>query len=352
MGRCGGCVTCLSFCLLLCVDGELVCAEGCTQVTGVMAMMMTGRVLLVCALCVLWCGLAGSVYARDVGKNALGGCMASGVLRTNGSHVLSGCNKPSITVPLRHVFPITVVDASDKDNSVPLRSASDSSVTSSPGVTGPAGADIPGKAGLGAGAPAPGVGGDSGSVSGGGVKPPSPAAPSGPSGHSAPSSVDGEHGASVRPSLEVDSSHIRSDEATGSSGRDPSNTEEESPRREQLSSASLADNPSSPDIPAETTSDTQHGQQKEEQEEEEEEEEEEVHETQQQNDEIQVQQQQQHQHPAENGEESAKDKTATPSNVTAKTGDSDGSTAVSHTTSPLLLLLVACAAAAAAVVAS
>ncbi|ESS61718.1 mucin-associated surface protein (MASP) [Trypanosoma cruzi Dm28c] len=41
--------------LLLCVDGELVCAEGCTQVTGVMAMMMTGRVLLVCALCVLWC---------------------------------------------------------------------------------------------------------------------------------------------------------------------------------------------------------------------------------------------------------------------------------------------------------
>ncbi|EKF37627.1 mucin-associated surface protein (MASP), putative, partial [Trypanosoma cruzi marinkellei] len=45
--------------LPLCVDGELVCAEGCTQVTGVMAMMMTGRVLLVCALCVLWCGAGG-----------------------------------------------------------------------------------------------------------------------------------------------------------------------------------------------------------------------------------------------------------------------------------------------------
>ncbi|EKF28962.1 mucin-associated surface protein (MASP), putative, partial [Trypanosoma cruzi marinkellei] len=43
----------------LCVDGELVCAEGCTQVIGVMAMMMTGRVLLVCALCVLWCGAGG-----------------------------------------------------------------------------------------------------------------------------------------------------------------------------------------------------------------------------------------------------------------------------------------------------
>ncbi|EKF29461.1 mucin-associated surface protein (MASP), putative, partial [Trypanosoma cruzi marinkellei] len=45
--------------LSLCVDGELVCAEGYTQVTGVLAMMMTGRVLLVCALCVLWCGIAG-----------------------------------------------------------------------------------------------------------------------------------------------------------------------------------------------------------------------------------------------------------------------------------------------------
>ncbi|RNC48053.1 mucin-associated surface protein (MASP) [Trypanosoma cruzi] len=51
-------VTCLSFLLSLCVDVLLVCAEGCTQLTGVMAMMMTGRVLLVCALCVLWCGAA------------------------------------------------------------------------------------------------------------------------------------------------------------------------------------------------------------------------------------------------------------------------------------------------------
>ncbi|KAF5215655.1 hypothetical protein ECC02_011632 [Trypanosoma cruzi] len=54
-----GCVTCLSLLLLLCIDVLLVCAEGCTQVTGVMAMMMTGRVLLVCALCVLWCGADG-----------------------------------------------------------------------------------------------------------------------------------------------------------------------------------------------------------------------------------------------------------------------------------------------------
>ncbi|PWU90054.1 Mucin-associated surface protein (MASP) [Trypanosoma cruzi] len=39
-------------------------------------------------------------------------------------------------------------------------------------------------------------------------------------------------------------------------------------------------------------------------------------------------------------------------NITATTGDSDGSTAVSHTTSPLLLLLVVACAAAAAVVAA
>ncbi|EKF30726.1 mucin-associated surface protein (MASP), putative, partial [Trypanosoma cruzi marinkellei] len=52
-------VAAVSFLLSLCVGGELVCAEGYTQVTGVMAMMMTGRVLLVCALCVLWCGIAG-----------------------------------------------------------------------------------------------------------------------------------------------------------------------------------------------------------------------------------------------------------------------------------------------------
>ncbi|KAF5224646.1 Mucin-associated surface protein (MASP) subgroup S020 [Trypanosoma cruzi] len=55
--------------LSLCVDVLLVCAEGCTQVTGVMAMMMTGRVLLVCALCVLWCG-AGCGAAEEPGGAA------------------------------------------------------------------------------------------------------------------------------------------------------------------------------------------------------------------------------------------------------------------------------------------
>ncbi|ESS58965.1 trans-sialidase [Trypanosoma cruzi Dm28c] len=67
---CGGCAWCSGrvslSCLPLCVDGELVCAEGYTQVTGVMAMMMTGRVLLVCALCVLWCGAGGGGCSDEV----------------------------------------------------------------------------------------------------------------------------------------------------------------------------------------------------------------------------------------------------------------------------------------------
>ncbi|EKG00241.1 mucin-associated surface protein (MASP), putative [Trypanosoma cruzi] len=44
--------------------------------------------------------------------------------------------------------------------------------------------------------------------------------------------------------------------------------------------------------------------------------------------------------------------TAAQTNHTVTTGDSDGSTAVSHTTSPILLLLVVACAAAAAVVAA
>ncbi|RNC40703.1 mucin-associated surface protein (MASP) [Trypanosoma cruzi] len=52
-------VAAVSVAFSLCVDGALFCAEDYTQVTGVMAMMMAGRVLLVCALCVLWCGAGG-----------------------------------------------------------------------------------------------------------------------------------------------------------------------------------------------------------------------------------------------------------------------------------------------------
>ncbi|PWV19908.1 Mucin-associated surface protein (MASP) [Trypanosoma cruzi] len=50
----------------------LVCAEGYTQVTGVKAMMMTGRLLLVCALCVLWCGAGGGGCTEDTAGSESG----------------------------------------------------------------------------------------------------------------------------------------------------------------------------------------------------------------------------------------------------------------------------------------
>ncbi|EKF28395.1 mucin-associated surface protein (MASP), putative, partial [Trypanosoma cruzi marinkellei] len=78
-----------------------------------MAMMMTGRVLLVCALCVLWCGLTGGVYARDLDSRALGDCMALGVLGVNGSHVRSRCNKYMPTLRLRSALPISAMQAED-----------------------------------------------------------------------------------------------------------------------------------------------------------------------------------------------------------------------------------------------
>ncbi|RNC41564.1 mucin-associated surface protein (MASP), partial [Trypanosoma cruzi] len=63
-----------------------------------MAMMMTGRVLLVCALCVLWCG-AGGVYARNPDNNSLGGFMASRGFGRNKSFLSNGSIK-NLSTPL------------------------------------------------------------------------------------------------------------------------------------------------------------------------------------------------------------------------------------------------------------
>ncbi|EAN84330.1 mucin-associated surface protein (MASP), putative [Trypanosoma cruzi] len=78
--------------------------------------MMTGRVLLVCALCVLWCGACG-VYARELdNKNAVGDCMASGVLGANRLRVPSVCDKVAISLPSRMVSFITAAEASTNDD--------------------------------------------------------------------------------------------------------------------------------------------------------------------------------------------------------------------------------------------
>ncbi|ESS60728.1 mucin-associated surface protein (MASP) [Trypanosoma cruzi Dm28c] len=97
-------------------------------------MMMTGRVLLVCAFCVLWCG-AGGAYARDLDKNAQGVCIASGVVVKNCYQMPSGCDKNTITAPLRSALPITVVEASTENNvSVPTDGNQDSTSDINPGV--------------------------------------------------------------------------------------------------------------------------------------------------------------------------------------------------------------------------
>ncbi|EAN84303.1 Mucin-associated surface protein (MASP) [Trypanosoma cruzi] len=80
-----------------------------------MAMMMTGRVLLVCALCVLWCGACG-VYARNRENKALDGCTASGEFGKKKLYLSSGCNKTALTLSLRSVLPIVAAEVSVDEN--------------------------------------------------------------------------------------------------------------------------------------------------------------------------------------------------------------------------------------------
>ncbi|PWU88998.1 Mucin-associated surface protein (MASP) [Trypanosoma cruzi] len=328
----GCCVTCLLL-LSLCVDVLLVCAEGYTQVTGVMAMIMTGRVLLVCALCVLWCVTPGGVYARDVDTNALGGCMASGVLGENGSHMPDGCNKTAITVPLRSVLPITAVAAANEEVNNTSQHPNNSGSDTKRGSGGGGGGSAAAPAAPPPPAPPP-TGGPGASVGAGGSGAGGSSVPGGSIGTSTGDHVTGgvSSGPSDAPGTPpgapgVDPTAGRSDGEAGSPGSNPSKTTGDSQTGDQTPAAAAAHNSSPPEGPTGKKSGTGHKGQ------EEEEEEEEDHEKQQQSDEAQVQQHQQHEHPAENGEESAKDKNTLRTNATANTGDSDGSTAASHAAS-------------------
>ncbi|RNC41208.1 mucin-associated surface protein (MASP) [Trypanosoma cruzi] len=100
-----------------------------------MAMMMTGRVLLVCALCVLWCG-AGGVYARDGENNAQGGCMVPGGFGKKASYLASGCDKNAPTLSLRSVLPILVIQAGDSEG-VPSKENNGKNSILVGGVAGP-----------------------------------------------------------------------------------------------------------------------------------------------------------------------------------------------------------------------
>ncbi|KAF8278771.1 Mucin-associated surface protein (MASP), subgroup S038 [Trypanosoma cruzi] len=167
--------------------------------------MMTGRVLLVCALCVLWCG-AGGVYARDIDNKALGGCMASGVLGAKTSYVPNGCNKYMPTPPLRSALPIPAIQAevvNTRDNSQNgIKLSSDNAPVSGSG----GGGGSPGPA-----AAAAGVRGGPGGV-------PVPAGPGGSAGGEvdslAPSSEDlpSRNDDTVMESSDLSTTHIGSRE--------------------------------------------------------------------------------------------------------------------------------------------
>ncbi|PWV20771.1 Mucin-associated surface protein (MASP) [Trypanosoma cruzi] len=290
-----------------------------------MAMMMAGRVLLVCALCVLWCG-AGGIHARNPDNNSLGGCIASGVLGENQFHLSSGCEKTVIKVTLLSKLPIPAVESSTEDSIVSAVNDLGSSENSIRGESGLAGAGIP-VAGGPAALPGAGGGGGSGSVVTGGTASGGDSAgdvPSGPSG----GGVGGKNDSAGLPSSSgVDSTPGSSDGEAGSPNSNSSNTVGESPREDQSPDATGTHNSSPPDEPAGMKSSNEHARQEKEEKE-----------------------QEQHEHPAENGEESAKDKNAVGKNTTANTDKVDSSTAVSHTTSPLLLLVVVVCATAAAVV--
>ncbi|KAF5220077.1 Mucin-associated surface protein (MASP) subgroup S053 [Trypanosoma cruzi] len=284
-----------------------------------MAMMMTGRVLLVCALCVLWCG-AGGVYARDVDSNAVGGCTTSGELGTGLSHVSSGCNKPGITAPLRSTLPVTAVEASGEEiNSVTMQNDLGSSEISNAAGPGPAGAGVPGGGGT--------------SLGGGGTD----EIPSGSSG--------GKNEPAPPPLLETENEALRvttvgEDEAKKAPQNHDNSVEHQSGQNQEH----LHEEEREGEHLQEEIRDQQKKQ---------EQQEEEHEDSIKQEKEQEEKQHQQHENAAKNSEEPTKNEAAVGTNATASTGDSDGSTsAVSHTTSPLLLLLLVVCVAAAAVVAA
>ncbi|RNC56404.1 mucin-associated surface protein (MASP) [Trypanosoma cruzi] len=144
-----------SLLLLLSVDVFLVCAGGYTQVTGVMAMMMTSRVLLVCALCVLWCGAvfghAMDDYCSEGGGNGLRHTSNGG---DDGVSLKADCGLLATRMAL-----IKAVEAADEqemgvpgpsqDTGEPLQNDTEGSAAPGPGrdVAGPAEAAIPPKPG-------------------------------------------------------------------------------------------------------------------------------------------------------------------------------------------------------------
>ncbi|EKG08529.1 mucin-associated surface protein (MASP), putative, partial [Trypanosoma cruzi] len=124
---------------LLCVDVLLVCAEGCTQVTGVMATMMAGRVLLVCALCVLWCGAVfGHAMEDYCGEGGGDGLRQTSNGGGDGVPLKADCGLLSTRMTLTKA--VDAADAEEMNVTTPLENLEDNKLgnnTQSTGATGP-----------------------------------------------------------------------------------------------------------------------------------------------------------------------------------------------------------------------
>ncbi|RNC33455.1 mucin-associated surface protein (MASP), partial [Trypanosoma cruzi] len=121
-----------------------------------MAMMMTGRVLLVCALCVLWCG-AGGVYARNPDNNSLGGYMASRGFGRNTSFLSNGSIKNLSTPLLLSASFISAMQAEAREGKVSSARVTDSHLSGATGL-------VPAFSDLGASSPRPTVPGHGAAV--------------------------------------------------------------------------------------------------------------------------------------------------------------------------------------------
>ncbi|PBJ70973.1 mucin-associated surface protein [Trypanosoma cruzi cruzi] len=101
-----------------------------------MAMMMTGRVLLVCALCVLWCG-AGGIHARNPDSNSLSGYMASRGFGRKKSFLSNGSIKNLSAPLLLSASFISAIQGEAREEAVSSARVTDSSLSGATGL-GPA----------------------------------------------------------------------------------------------------------------------------------------------------------------------------------------------------------------------
>ncbi|PWU89472.1 Mucin-associated surface protein (MASP) [Trypanosoma cruzi] len=357
--------------LSLCVDGALVCAEGCTQVTGVMTMMMTGRVLLVCVLCVLWC-IAGGGYAEDDAGVVPGGGPGTGKGKKNSE----GLSSPVPGLQERQEEPAGGRGSADpqglKDNVMPTtdrlapNGEQEANLDVDPLTPNTEQSKNKDSTEAGAGtinqtAPPP-------------ARPPPPPPPPPPPAPEAEeverkntpekqdSPVD-HHSAQHRAVPQEKELEQQEEDTQGQiineqheSEQIPVQQEKEKEKQRSEEQLEQREHLHEKEREGENIQEEIRDQQKkQEQQEEEHEQPQEEHDEsiKQGKEQEQQKQQQQHETAAKNSDGPTKNETAVGTNAIASTGDSDSSTAVSHTTSPLLLLIVvvACAAAAAVVAA-